>query len=318
MTFFPTDLAQHSDRSEVISLVSIVIPSYNHGLYIQETIQSVIDQDYLNIELIIIDDGSADDSVLKIQEMVAACELRFIRFEFRHRANIGLCATLNEALVWSKGVYFAPIASDDILKSYKTSTQTRYLNTNRTCAGVFGAVEIISPNAQIQQRDYLYLLRKRKYYFADIFLHKHNLPAPSQFLRIESIRCVGGYRENLIIEDWSMWLFLSRAGFSLDYLNNTFSYYRRHKHNASANLIRMKMGKIEIVNLFSKHHLYTRALAAVYLIDALDWQYLDFKRSLVSIKKSFSIDRRIIFSRNFAKFIFRFFSLNYFNKREKN
>ena len=102
-------------------LVSIVIPCYNHSQFVQETIQSIIDQDYENIELIIIDDGSKDNSVEVIQEMIPACEERFVRFEFRYRPNKGLCATLNEALEWCEGEYFSPLASDDIALPHKTS-----------------------------------------------------------------------------------------------------------------------------------------------------------------------------------------------------
>lgn len=79
-------------------LVSVVIPCYNHENYVQECIKSAIEQDYENIELIIIDDGSKDESVNKIQELVPGCEKRFCRFEFRTRPNKGLCKTLNEAL----------------------------------------------------------------------------------------------------------------------------------------------------------------------------------------------------------------------------
>ena len=93
-------------------LVSVVIPCYNHESFVQDSIQSVIDQTYQNIELIIIDDGSKDGSVEKIKEMIPACQERFIRFEFRHRPNKGLSATLNEALEWCEGEFFSPLASD--------------------------------------------------------------------------------------------------------------------------------------------------------------------------------------------------------------
>ena len=64
-------------------LVTIAIPCYNHEQYVQDSIQSIIDQSYSNIELIIIDDGSKDNSVLKIQELISICTNRFSRFEFR-------------------------------------------------------------------------------------------------------------------------------------------------------------------------------------------------------------------------------------------
>ena len=96
-------------------LVSVVIACYNHENFVQDCVQSIIDQTYENIELIIIDDGSKDGSVEKIQEMIPACKQRFVRFEFRYRPNKGLSATLNEALEWCEGTYFSPIASDDIL-----------------------------------------------------------------------------------------------------------------------------------------------------------------------------------------------------------
>ena len=70
-------------------LVSVVIPCYNHEKFIQDCIQSVIDQTYQNIELIIIDDGSKDSSVEIIEKMLPACEQRFVRFEFRNRPNKG-------------------------------------------------------------------------------------------------------------------------------------------------------------------------------------------------------------------------------------
>ena len=94
------------------SLVSIIIPSYNHERFVCDSIRSVIDQSYQNIELIVIDDGSTDSSVEKIQGLIPLCEKRFIRFEFRHRPNKGLSATLNEALEWTQGEYFSSLASE--------------------------------------------------------------------------------------------------------------------------------------------------------------------------------------------------------------
>ncbi len=81
-------------------LVSVIIPCYNHEKYIQDSIQSIIEQTYSNIELIVIDDGSKDKSVEKIQDMLPACKQRFEHVYFTTRPNKGLCATLNEALIY--------------------------------------------------------------------------------------------------------------------------------------------------------------------------------------------------------------------------
>ena len=125
-------------------LVSVVIPCYNHEKFVQDCIQSVINQTYENIELIIIDDGSKDGSVEKIQEMIPICKQRFIRFEFRYRPNKGLSATLNEALEWCHGKYFSAIASDDMLLAEKLMVQVPILEADDACKGVFGNMILIN------------------------------------------------------------------------------------------------------------------------------------------------------------------------------
>ena len=59
------------------ALISVLIPAYNHENYIQDTIDSVIRQTYNNIELIILDDGSSDNTLAKIKEYESKCQKRF-------------------------------------------------------------------------------------------------------------------------------------------------------------------------------------------------------------------------------------------------
>ena len=66
-------------------LVSIVIPAYNHEKYIKETIKSLINQTYKNLELIVIDDGSTDSTFEKLQELKQECEERFVRVVFQKK-----------------------------------------------------------------------------------------------------------------------------------------------------------------------------------------------------------------------------------------
>ncbi len=86
-------------------LVSVIIPAYNHENYVQECINSIIEQTYKNIELIIVDDGSKDSTWNKIQEMKAVCEKRFVRVHFETKENEGTCKTLNKLLSLAKGEF---------------------------------------------------------------------------------------------------------------------------------------------------------------------------------------------------------------------
>jgi len=290
------------------ALVSIAIPCFNHGAFVQEAILSVINQDYDNIELIIIDDGSNDDSVSKIAEMKLACQARFSRFEFRQRPNKGLSATLNEALEWCEGEFFAPIASDDVLISHKTSKQVEYLKRNKQSGGVFGSLNFIDSKSIAKNNLWLSFkfTKIRKFNFTDIFLHCHNLPAPSQMLRMISVKKAGGYRIDLILEDWAMWLDLTKDGSSLDYVDGIVASYRRHDGNMSSKIKVMMDGRIEVLTIFKNHRLFQRALAKAYLQSAHDWQFIDRYKSRLALEKSLTFSLLSILSVSFVKYCLKY------------
>lgn len=258
-------------------LVTVVVPCYNHERFVQECIQSIIDQQYRNIELIIIDDGSKDDSVRKIQELLPACQSRFERVEFRARPNKGLSATLNEALELTQGKYFSPIASDDILYPDKLTKQVAFLENDHECLAVFGGMEIIDEcSARIGVWNKYKC--KKKYHFDDIFLRNDFTPAPSVLLRTEKINDVGRYNNNYLIEDIYMWLKLLKDG---GYVINTGEInvkYRRHKDNTVSNEEKMWVGQMQILDDYKDHPIYKKALAAAILVQANNiWKYSKFK-----------------------------------------
>lgn len=284
-------------------LVSVAIPCYNHEQFVQESIQSVIDQDYENIELIVIDDGSKDCSVVKIQEMIRACEERFVRFEFRHRANKGLCATLNEAIAWCEGKYVSFIASDDLMCNYKTHEQVNFLEDNLDSIGVFGGIEVLYKNGY--KRDII--KRRSSYGFNDIFLHKHNLPASTSMLRLKNVKMINGFRENYIIEDWPMWLDLTEAGGKLNYLDRVFASYRRHDGNLSGQFDKMYKGRMQTVDSFKGKRNYKKAKAKIDLIQANEIQTVNKIESIPYMLKALLKDFTLIFSFLYIKYIVNFF-----------
>ena len=102
--------------------ISVIIASYNHAPYIEDSIHSVLQQTYPNIELLVVDDGSKDDSVEKIKKMQAQ-----YGFDFRSQANQGLAKTLNDCIARSQGRLIAPFGSDDVMLPERIKTQVEYL-----------------------------------------------------------------------------------------------------------------------------------------------------------------------------------------------
>lgn len=284
-------------------LVSVVIACYNHEHFVQDCIQSIIDQTYENIELIIIDDGSKDRSVEKIQEMIFACEKRFKRFEFRYRPNKGLSRTLNEALVWCEGEYYSPFASDDMMCSDKIKSQIEIFlkDENINIEGVFGGYELIDNTNKIID---VKLKKGRSYTFNDLLIHNFDLPAPTALLRLESVIRLGGYNEELKIEDWYMWLKLTESGAELLYVSQILVKYRSHGNNISKNLVLMNKERQKVLDCFASHSGYLVAKSKMEWLCATDILYLDHIKAMRLAYKKIIKNPLEVFSKNFLRFIY--------------
>lgn len=294
-------------------LVSIAIPSYNHAQFVQETIQSVIDQDYENIELIIIDDGSEDKSVEAIKEMIPFCNQRFTRFELRCRPNKGLPVTLNECLEWANGKFFSPIASDDILLSNKISNLLSAWNNDESLGVIFGDAEFIGKDSEKIELDIYspfqtYNLKTNRfllYYTAFNFDYKDKnkfgsyesvlsgnyLPAMSCIILKSLLVNSGGWNPECVVEDWQMWLELSKKTqfFLVDCI---VSKYRLHGNN-SVDFMREKL----ILNTYSllkeqknyalsnnfKQTYYKNLAKAVYALRIISFKFF-LKEVILNLK----------------------------------
>ncbi len=238
--------------------LSIIIPVFNEKLTILEILKRVEGLKDILKQIIIIDDGSTDQSVNKIKEMLGQCEQRFTRFEFRGRPNKGLCNTLNEALEWAQGDYFCVIASDDQMLPEKTSLQISSFKSDTV--GVFGGVNIINNTNQILSS------RVREYSetgFEDILLNKHDLPASSQMFKTDILRQVGGYNPNVKVEDWDLLLRMSKLNKKMVYIPQLLINYRKHDSNISSDNTFMYTEMIKILDQYVDEPKYAQALYIV-------------------------------------------------------
>ena len=127
-------------------LVSIVACCYNHEKYIEETLDSIISQTYGNIEIIIIDDFSTDQSVKKINMWIEEnkCKCLFIK----NTENLGVVKTLNKALKKCNGKYFSLIACDDIFLKKKIENQIKiFENLSEEFVAIYSDAYTIDENS---------------------------------------------------------------------------------------------------------------------------------------------------------------------------
>ncbi len=122
MSKIQTHLAiSNKDRT----LVSVIMSAYNHAAYVEQAIESILAQTYDNFELLVIDDGSSDDTAAIIEKLS-----RTHGFYFKRQENRGLPVTLNELVQISSGDYITACASDDFWPSTRLDEQVSLLVNN--------------------------------------------------------------------------------------------------------------------------------------------------------------------------------------------
>lgn len=116
--------------------VTVIIPVFNRIDYLEETINSVVEQDYSDIELIVIDDGSTDGGFELLQEIQSQYEMVLLFHE--GRINRGQSAAINLGLKQSTGEFIAILDSDDLFLPNKLSIQVKALEENPDVGLVYG------------------------------------------------------------------------------------------------------------------------------------------------------------------------------------
>jgi len=238
-----------TDSATPLPLVSVLISSYNHADFIETSIRSVYAQSYPNIELLVVDDGSRDGSVELIQQLQAE-----LGFDFVAQANKGLCTTLNEMIVRSKGRYIAPLGSDDVMLPERFSLQIPFMEQHPETGICAGGIVLIdgdgNPLPDKKQRH----RPARRLDFDDLFMdRKPGPPAPTLLFRREALEKVGGFDPTIRIEDYFVELRIARAGYFIDILEEPLALYRVHGSNTYKNRRLMIETELAIYLRFSDH-----------------------------------------------------------------
>lgn len=241
-------------------LVSVIVPAYNHEKFVSECIESILNQTYENIELIILNDGSKDDTAKLIRNYEIKCKKRFNRFVFIDKENEGICKTLNTGIKESKGEYICLLASDDIMDKNALSQLIEYFNKNKEVERVISNFYIYYYDLCKKEINYEKMPKWVDYMNIDTNkllkenIMQNNITAFGMYKRIVFDK-IGFFDENLLFEDWDINLRVINNNIKLGYLSAPLFYYRKHLTNTSTSYENYKFmlkGYIQIIDKIDK------------------------------------------------------------------
>ncbi len=221
------------NRDILNPLVSVIVTSYNSGDYLEEAVFSVVEQSYKNLEIIIVDDGSTDDTKLVAFKL----QKHFPSIQFYMIEHAGLPSVVrNYGIAKSKGEFIAFLDADDKWTNNKIKNQVDYLLKHPgdvLCYAMnitFGAVNIFSPSYEL-----LPLPWKAAKNLTELLIKGNSIPLSTVLVRSDVLKKIGGFDEDpeLKIEDYDLWIRLGEFG-NYGFINRIFTYYRIHKSQFSS------------------------------------------------------------------------------------
>lgn len=243
-------------------LVSLLIPCYNHALFLEDCLNSLLAQSYQNIELLICDDCSPDNSFAIIAAMEAQLRARFPRVEIMQNAeNCGVTKNVNRLLRMAKGVYVKTLASDDAMAPDAIEKMVAYFQLHPEIDVV---VSNGYPVAETQRYPHFSSTKKLYETAPDLVseglffrVARNNcISAPAAMVRRQVYDTFGLYDETLKVEDYEFWLRILRGGARFGFLDMPLLYYRINANsmtsmtaNAALELRRKRIYESEISTL---------------------------------------------------------------------
>ncbi|MBD2199022.1 MULTISPECIES: glycosyltransferase family 2 protein [Calothrix] len=248
--------------------VSVIIPCYNQGQYLDESVGSILNQTYQNFEIIIINDGSTNPETIKILKNFNQPETLVINTN-----NQGLAAARNHGIKVSRGKYILPLDADDKIGNTYIEEAVKLLESNENLGIVYCEAEFFGEKTGKWELP--------EYRFPDILIK--NVIFCSGLFRKSDWLSTSGYNSKMIYgwEDHDFWLSIIELGRDVYRIPKVLFFYRKSS-SSMATLMKKEHSRYSYIQLLKNHHkLYIKNIS-----------YVSFKVLFLFLKKS------IIFIRN--------------------
>ncbi|PLS17878.1 hypothetical protein CVD28_09295 [Bacillus sp. M6-12] len=275
------------------ALVSVIISAYNHEKYIGETLKSIINQTYTNIELILFNDGSKDKTHEVIISLKEELNKRFTDFHYFSKENEGISKTFNRGIKLARGKYIKVFGSDDILYPNAISELVIYMERYKKYGAVFGNgyhafTSLISLNKKRYSEDNRF---SKQFKFKSGYIHRHiikNLPlipTITVMFRKEVLDELGGYDENLPCEDIDLYVRMSNK-YMIGFMKKNIAIHRLHDDNNGLKpeimlpTLNAMLKKYDVSGIFKDSEERKLFLEVIYWVErvlsSVNWNRYDF------------------------------------------
>ena len=235
-------------------LVTVICLNYNHSDFVIESLESIINQSYTNIEIIIVDDCSSDNSIFVIEKWI---EKNKVNSFIKNNVNIGNTKSFNSALKIANGDFIIDLAADDVLMPNCIALQVdKFQNSPFTNLGiVYGNAEIIDEKGNhisyyFDTDTNLKLIKARESgneYLRIIAGGKNAMCTVSSMIKKELYDKLNGYDETLAYEDLDFWVRASR-NYNFDFIDNPIVKKRVLCNSLGSDFHRKKSPKSKKIN----------------------------------------------------------------------
>ena len=240
-------------------LVSVIVPAYNHEAYIEAALRSVLDQSYTDIELIVIDDGSTDNTGTIIQGIDDP------RVSYFYQENQGAHISINRGIEQSRGDYVSILNSDDIYACNRIALCVDYMQQHPQCGALVSRLRGIGADGKkVSKRDSIHIRAWLDWYKDSLPMFKHDQFNPNAFcrnimittsnlfVRREVFERVGLFAPLRYAHDWEMLLRLV-VSTRMHLLDEDLLEYRIHPQNTVHENNSEALVRFEVNWLIARH-----------------------------------------------------------------
>lgn len=275
-------------------LVSVPVITYNSSKFVLETLESIKAQTYQNIELIISDDCSTDNTVEICRKWVEENKERFVRTQIiTSELNTGVSANLNRAEANCQGEWVKGIAGDDLLMPNCIAECVEYVQQHPNIIYLFGRIEIFGASVE---RNKFFSESVFDYSFFDLDVDgqlerlvfgENCVPASTCFYNRQKAIDLGIRNDERIplLEDWPKWINILEKGVKLDFMDKVIVRYRIHENSLSTNRLSAKYMESNYMFELYYRYPYWKMKNVEYAVKRMAQKNMDLYNLLLEAEK---------------------------------